>query len=308
MKIAILGAGAVGGYYGGRLAQHGHDVHFLYHTEYAAVRARGLTLRSVHGDWSGPVQAYQSVHDMPVCDVAILGFKSAQRDLMKELLPVVLGDSGVALCLMNGLGNEEILAEVIGQDRVLAGAAFICAEREEPGVVRHFAVGGLSFAPYWLPAPPALVQVQKELTTALEKSHVSCAPSDDGRLVKWSKLVWNVPFSGLSLAMGGVTTDVILATESNRTRVRALMADVLRAAHSEGVTIDPNLPEINFRQTEGMGAYRPSMLVDFEKGRPTEWEAIVREPLLRAQRAGIAVPAIAELAAELERLSSQSCR
>lgn len=305
MRIAVLGAGAVGGYYGGRLAQGGEDVHFLYHTEFEAVRERGLRLESVDGNWHGPVAAYADARDMPVCDLAILGFKSAQAPLLASLLPPVLGASGVALCLMNGLGNEETLEAILGPDRVLAGAAFICAERGEPGVVKHFAVGGLSVGPYFEPGREALLARATDLAERFAKVGVRCRVESDGRRVKWGKLVWNVPFSGLSLHYGGVTTDRIVGVPERRAFARALMDDILAAARADGVEIDPKAAEHNLSQTDSMGAYRPSMLVDWELGRPVEWEAIVREPWLRARRAGIPTPALDELVASLESICAK---
>lgn len=295
MRIAILGSGAVGGYYGGRLAQRGEDVHFLYRSELDAVRGRGLRLESVDGNWQGSVAAYGSVDDMPRCDVAILGFKAAQGKLLASLLPRVLADDGIAASLMNGLGSEELCARAVGEHRVLAGAAFICAERGEPGVVHHFAAGGLSFAPYFLEGREHLQAVADDLGARFKAAGVPFRRSTDGRKVKWGKLVWNVPFSGLSIYYGGIATDRIVGDPAKADFARGLMEEVLRAARADGVDLDPRSMEDNFRQTLGMGAYRPSILVDFEKGRPTEHEAIVGEPLLRAEAAGIAVPLLREL-------------
>lgn len=295
MRIAILGAGAVGGYYGGRLAQHGEDVHFLYRSELDAVRRGGLRIESVDGNWHGEVAVYGSVERMPRCDVAILGFKSAQSGLLGTMLPRVLKDDGVAACLMNGLGHEEICAAAVGEDRVLAGAAFICAERGEPGVVRHFAAGGLAFAPYFAAERERLQALSDDLGARFRAAGVPVRRATDGRKVKWNKLVWNVPFSGLSIFYGGVATDAIVSDPGKAAFARALMAEVLEAARADGVDLDPRSMEDNFRQTLGMGAYRPSILVDFEKGRPTEHEAIVGEPLRRGEAAGIALPRMREL-------------
>ena len=302
MRIAVLGAGAVGGYYGGRLAAAGEDVHFLYRSEYEAVRDRGLRLESVDGNWSGPVSAHRSVDDMPVCDVAILGFKSAQSPLLADMLPKVLGDRGVAVCLMNGLGHEEICAKAVGEARVAAGAAFICAERGEPGVVRHFAAGGLAVAPYFAENRDGIAAVCAELSERFARAGVKCQNPSDGAKVKWGKLVWNVPFSGLSLYYGGVATDAILADPDREAFARGLMREVLSASEACGVRLDPRAPEQNLSQTRGMGAYRPSMLVDFLLHRPVEVSAIVAEPLRRGLAAGASLPLMAELLAGIRRV------
>lgn len=308
MRIAILGAGAVGGYYGGRLAASGEDVHFLYRSEYEHVRDHGLRIESVDGDWAGPVNAWKSVDDMPVCDVAIVGFKSAQSPLLAKMLPKVLGERGVAVCLMNGLGHEEIIASAIGPDRVVAGAAFICAERGDPGVVRHFAVGGLAVAPYFAEGRERIEVVCRELSERFGKAGVKCQNLSDGRAVKWNKLVWNVPFSGLSIYYGGVTTDHVLDGGEREKFAKDLMREVMEAASACGVELDPRSPEWNLSGTRTMGAYRPSMLVDFELGRPVEVEAIVAEPLRRGVASGADLPAMSRLIDGIRRVLAESDR
>lgn len=295
MRIAVLGAGAVGGYYGGRLAAAGEDVHFLYRSEYEQVRDHGLRIESVDGNWQGPVNAWSSVDDMPACDVALVAFKSAQSDLLPDMLAKVLGDHGVAVCLMNGLGHEEIIASAIGPHRVVAGAAFICAERGDPGVVKHFAVGGLAVAPYFAQGRERLESVCADLSARFAKAGVRCQNLSDGPKVKWGKLVWNVPFSGLSIFYGGVTTDHVLDGGAREAFAKGLMDEVLLAASACGVELDPRAPEWNLSGTRTMGAYRPSMLVDFEAGRPVEVEAIVAEPLRRGTAAGADLPSMTKL-------------
>jgi len=295
VRIAILGSGAVGGYYGGRLAQAGQDVRFLYHSEYEVVRDAGLRLESVDGNWHGPVSAFRDADSLGPCDAALVCFKSAQSALFPELLPKVLAPEGVAVCLMNGLGHEELLAQVVGPGRVAAGSAFICSERTAPGVVRHTAAGGLALAPYFHEGRDAVAAVCEDLRDRFLSGHVPCQAGGDGRAVKWGKLVWNIPFSGLSVYAGGITTDKIVSDPGLRAFAVELMAEILRAAAACGVELDPRLPDRNMAQTESMGAYRPSMLVDFLLGRPLELESIVAEPMRRGEAAGADLPRMREL-------------
>jgi len=295
VRIAVLGSGAVGGYYGARLAQAGQDVRFLYHSEYEAVRERGLRLDSVDGNWQGPVSAFRDPGSLGPCDVALVCFKSAQSDLFPDLLPEVLHPGGTAVCLMNGLGHEELLAGVVGPERVAAGAAFICSERTGPGTILHTAAGGLALAPYFPQGRSHVREVCEDLAGRFLSARVPCQAGSDGHAVKWGKLVWNIPFSGLSVYAGGITTDKIVADPSLRAFATDLMAEILRAAAACGVELDPRLPDRNLAQTESMGAYRPSMLVDFLLGRPLEVEAIVAEPLRRGEAAGAHLPRMREL-------------
>ena len=295
MRIAVLGAGAVGGYYGGRLAQDGQDVRFLYRSDYEAVRTSGLRLESVDGNWQGKVDAFKSAEEIGPCDAVLVCFKSAQSPLFADLLPKVLAPDGVAFCLMNGLGHEDLLAQVVGPQRVAAGAAFICSERSAPGTIRHYAAGGLALAPYF---PQELEHVRdacRDLSNRFLSAKVPCQMSEDGAAVKWGKLVWNIPFSGLSIYAGGVTTDRIVGDPVLRSFAMDLMQETLQAAAACGVDLDPASPGRNMAQTETMGAYRPSMLVDFLLGRPMEIDAIVAEPLRRGEAAGASLPRMREL-------------
>lgn len=302
MRIAVLGSGAVGGYYGARLAAAGEDVHFLYRSEFEVVRDHGLTIESVDGNWHGRVNAWNRPDDMPVCDVALVCFKSAQWPLLPEMLPKVLGDRGAAVCLMNGLGHEEILADILGPDRVVAGAAFVCAERGEPGVVKHFAAGALAIAPYFDEGRDRISGICHDLSERFAKAGVKCQDLSDGRKVKWGKLLWNVPFSGLSLYYGGITTDLILDDPSRAKFARSLMDEVMQAASACGVELDPRAPDWNFGPTRAMGAYRPSMLVDFQKKRAVELDPIVAEPLRRGMAAGAKLPLMTELLDGIRRI------
>jgi len=300
VRIAVLGAGAVGGYYGGRLAQSGQDVRFLYRSEYDAVVESGLRIESVDGNWHGPVAAFRSAAEIGPCDAVLVSFKSAQSGLFDELVPQVLAPDGVVFCLMNGLGHEELLAEVVGPDRVAAGAAFICSERTAPGTIQHTAAGGLALAPYFTEGRQRIREACHDLRDRFLAAKVPCQTPEDGKAVKWGKLVWNIPFSGLSIFAGGVTTDRIVSDPVLRAFAMDLMRETLQAAKACGVDLDPSLPQRNMEQTETMGAYRPSMLVDFLLDRPLEWESIVAEPLRRGERAGATLPRMRELLAGIK--------
>lgn len=135
---AILGTGALGGYYGACLQQAGLDVHFLLHSDYEYVCKHGLVVESPDGDFTVPqVNAYQNVAQMPRCDVVAIAFKTTQNHLLPQLLPQVIKDDGVVLVLQNGLGIEEQVAQIVGSHRVIGGLCFICSNKVEPGRIRH---------------------------------------------------------------------------------------------------------------------------------------------------------------------------
>ena len=143
-RVAVVGAGAVGCYYGGRLAQHGNDVRFLMRSDLAEVREHGLKILSPLGDLTLAVPAYGSTREMEECDLVLIAMKATSNEFLLELLPPLLHKDTALLTLQNGLGNEEFLAAHFGAKRVLGGLCFVCINRTAPGVVRHIAQGRVS--------------------------------------------------------------------------------------------------------------------------------------------------------------------
>jgi 2-dehydropantoate 2-reductase len=126
-------------------------------------------------------------------------------------------------------------------------------------------------------------------------------------LARWKKLVWNIPYNGLC-AIERCSTDVIMASPSLRARCEAIMREVVAIAASQGRTIEERFVEAMLRDTDAMAPYRPSMLLDLERDRPLELEAIYRRPLRAAERAGVACPEIRALYEQLEMGSGQISR
>ncbi len=119
-------------------------------------------------------------------------------------------------------------------------------------------------------------------------------------LAQWEKLIWNVPFNGLSVAEGGVTTDVLLASSETENEIRALMVEVVTAARALGLDLSDELIDFNIERTRPMGPYRTSSMIDFVEGREVEVGPIWREPLRRAKAAGVAMPHLEKLLRRIE--------
>lgn len=299
MIYGVIGAGAVGGYYGGRLAAGGETVHFLARSNAQALRDHGLDVKSAHGDFHVKVKVHDRPETLPALDALIVAVKGTATDQILPLIHRLNSSPSVVVCLQNGLGNEEKLASVVGEERMIAGAAFICSEQVAPGVVEHTAAGGLRLG--WFAAnhmetdatPEALIEVWSRCGVPPSRRGDSVDPI--GKRIKWSKLIWNVPFNGLSVYYGGVTTDAILADPERLDFASDLMREVVLAATADGVTLDEKLVDQNMAATAPMGAYRTSMMVDFIMGRPLEHESILEEPLRRGQAAGLCLPAMSTL-------------
>ncbi len=296
-RIAIVGAGAIGTYYGVRLGLAGADVRFLLRGDLDAVRARGtmaihekehtLTLR--------PAQVFGSAEEIGRVDLVVVTLKTTANEALARLLPPLLGDATAVLTLQNGLGSDEAIAAQIGAERVLGGLAFIASTRTAPGEVTCYHPGSITLGEFGRPAGERTRVLAEQFSTAGVKINVV----DDLLAARWHKLVWNIPFNGLAIVAGGITTDRICADAELAARVRRLMAEVQRAAAAFGIAITDEFCRGQFEVTPPMGAYRPSSLVDFLAGREVEIEAIWSEPLRRAQGAGVAMPELEKLHAEI---------
>jgi len=301
-KIAIVGPGAIGCYYGSRLAHVGEDVHFLMRSDLAEVRVKNrlqIKLPDQEIVVSAP-RLHGSSSEIGPCDLVIVALKTTANSVFEDLIRPLLHEHTVILTLQNGLGSDEQLAGLFGADRVMGGLCFICVNRTAPGEILCIEPGTVSFGEFGRSVSERLQTVAAMFTRA----GVRCSTGDNLAELRWKKLVWNVPFNGLAIAAGGITTDLILARPELENLVRGLMTEVIEAADKLGHKIPLSLIEKQISSTRPMGAYRPSSLIDYLEGREVEVESIWGEPLRRAQKVGAAVPRLEMLYALLQRLTS----
>lgn len=302
-KIALVGCGAVGLYYGGRLAHGGHEVHFLLRSDFEHVRAHGLRATSIHGDFSlSDVHAHDSAESIGPCDYVLVALKAIANDVLPGLLAPLLKPDTLVITLQNGLGNEEFLSHHIGSERVAGGLCFVCINRTAPGVVDHSASGLLSMGEFGRPVGAKL----RALETMMRSSGIAGRTTDDLARERWKKLVWNVPFNGLSIAAGGVDVRSILADPGTESLVRELMAEVISGAAALGHRLPDSIIEQQIEVTRPMRNYQPSSLIDYLAGKPVEVEAIWGEPFRRATAAGAKVPRLEMLYQLLRRLTESA--
>ena len=291
-SVALVGAGAVGSYYGGRLAHAGENVRFLLRADFEAVARDGLRVDSVHGDFVLPhVAGFRGAAEIGPVDLVVVAWKATANAHLASVLPPLLHSNTQVLTLQNGLGNCEALAEFVGPERVLGGLCFVCINRVAPGHVRHSAGGRLLLGEWQADARGRAL----ELARRFKAAGIRAEAVADLAEAQWEKLVWNVPFNGLAVAEGGVTTDVLLGSPDTEAEIRALMAEVITAARALGLKLSDDLIDSNVNRTRPMGPYRPSSMIDFLDGREVEVGPIWEEPLRRAQQAGVAMPHLAQL-------------
>ncbi len=293
-RIAIVGSGSVGAYYGARLARVA-EVSFLMRRDLAAVRERGLEVRSVAGDFHlAPVSAFATTEEIGAVDLVVIAIKTTSNADLPDLLPPLLKPGTVLLTLQNGLGNEAYLESQFPGHGILGGLCFVCINRGAPGVIHHLAHGKVEMGSWNRP------EVLGPVSELFLRAGLDCRVLPDLGLARWRKLVWNVPFNGLAIAAGGLDTRQILDDPALVERTRALMAEVIRIAAALGHVIPDSFAEANLSGTREMGPYQPSSLVDHLAGRAVEIEAIWGAPLRAARATEVAAP-------ELERLHREIC-
>ncbi|MCP5537766.1 MAG: 2-dehydropantoate 2-reductase [Akkermansiaceae bacterium] len=303
-RVAIVGSGAVGGYYGARLAESGMDVTFLLRSDYDHIAAHGWKVTSVAGDIRLPsVQCARCPEEMGKVDLVIIAWKATSNRSYGKVISPLLHDETVILTLQNGLGNVEELARLFGADRIFGGLCFVCINRIGPGELDHSASGMVHVGEFR--AQDGLGSTAGSnrlgyLVGLLRQGGVVCQAVPNLEQAQWMKLVWNIPFNGLAIAQGGVDTGVLLATPGMEDRIRAIMREVQAVAAAMDYRIGDDFLEKQIALTRPMKAYRPSSMIDYVDGREVEVDAIWRQPLKRARALGVEVPEIERLLAEIE--------
>jgi 2-dehydropantoate 2-reductase len=318
MKIASVGCGALGSFYGGLLCRAGQETHFLLRSDYQTVRRDGLTITSPEGE----------IHVRPICarqpqeigpaDLVIVGLKTTANHVLPEILPSLAEPETLVLTLQNGLGNEDAIARVVGAERTLGGLCFVCLNRTAPGKIHHIAHGVVILGEYGRPSQPRTHRIAK----MIGDSGVSCRVTENLEQAHWEKLVWNIPFNGLGVAgsagfeavLAGkvdppqkrgpcLTTADLLSDERWEKLARELMLETIHAARAIGFELSDDLADHQITRTRAMGAYKASTLIDFERGQPLELDSLFLEPLRQAHKAGVPCPRLEALCAVLGQLA-----
>lgn len=300
-KVLVVGAGAIGGYYGGKLAQSGATVSTVHHSEadYEAVRQNGYYVESIHGDFHyHPFSVHREVSEYTFsADTILVAVKALPNLDVSELIRPAVGKKTMILLVQNGLGIEEKVAQTFPHNPLISGLAFICVSRIRPGVIRHLCYGRLSIGPY----PCGDKTWARTLATLFEASGVPCAVCDNIISERWKKLVWNAAFNPISVLGHQATTRDMMNTPKVRTLIENVMREVCRLANAEGYPLDEEaIVAKNMSETDRMESYKTSMLLDFETGRSLEVEAILGTATHLAHKHRIPIPHLETLYALLK--------
>ena len=289
MKVTVVGAGGVGGYFGGRLVQSGVDVTFIARGAHLdALRTGQLRVRSVRGDFAVPVRATDDVGSAGTADYVIVTVKAYDTDRVAAMLPGLAGDRGAVVSLQNGVDNEERLAEVVGGERVIGGAAYIFATIAEPGLIDHTGGPASVVLGEWRGGPSERVSA---LVEAFRSAGVTADHSSDIRAVLWSKFAFICAQAGVTAAVR-LPIGEIRSQPAGRELFRSIAAEVCAVAAAEGVGLPADVVDRTVGFADGLepGSFS-SLYHDLVHARPMELDALLGEVVRRGGLRGVDTPA-----------------
>jgi len=301
MRFAIVGSGAVGGYYGAKLAQAGHDVTFVARGAHlAAMRERGLAIRSPLGDFVVRVRAEDDPARVPPVDVAIFAVKAySNGSALPALAAIVRGDA-VALTLQNGVDSVEEVAAAVGADRALGGSTYVATALSGPGVIeqtgthRRIVFGEVNGA--WPDVSPRVQAIHR----AFAGADIISEPVADARAAIWEKFCYLSPFAGCTGA-ARVPIGPLWDDPSARALLIGAFHEVAAVARAERVAIAADLVERIVAYVDSIPREtRSSLLIDLQQGKAIEVEALLGTVVRRGARALVPTPIMAALYAVLK--------
>jgi 2-dehydropantoate 2-reductase len=287
VKIAVMGAGAVGGYFGALLHRGGLDVTFIARGRHLeAIRSQGLQIKSPRGDFTVRANATSDPKEIGPVGLILFCVKSYDTEAAtRQCLPMVGGET-VILSLQNGVDNEERIAAIVGEDKVLGGVAYIGAGIVAPGVIDHTAEGRIVFGEM----SGGLSERGRRLEQTFRDAGVPAEVSSNIQAILWGKLVWNAAFNALNTLVGG-EVDVLVRRPETRTLAKRVMEEVRAVAVASGVLLPDDLVERLLKWTDTAAiAMKTSTRQDLEAGKKLEVDALNGVVIRKGQAAGVPTP------------------
>ena len=302
MRFAILGSGAVGGYYGARLARAGHDVTFIARGAHlAAIRERGLSIRSsALGDFTVAATAEEDTSRVGPVDVVLLAVKTYDNPTALHLIKPMLGPDSAVLTVQNGVDSAQDVARVLGEDAVIGGATYIATALAAPGVIEHTGTHRrIVFGEVFGELPRLSARV-RAIHDALSLADIQSECVDDGRAPIWEKFIFLVTLAGFTGA-SRLSIGPLWADASIRAQFLEGCREVEHVARAEGVPVRADILDHISRYISGIpGTMRSSLLIDLSQGKRIELEALQGSIVRRAAAAQVAVPIMSTLYALLK--------
>ena len=301
MRFAILGSGAVGGYYGAKLARAGHEVIFIARGAHLdAIRSQGLEIRSPIGDFTVHAAAESDTSAVGAVDVVLFAVKAYDNTTAIPALRPMLGPGTSVLTLQNGVDSVDELAAAIGEDAVIGGTTYIATALAAPGRIEQTGTHRRIVLGEVFGALPRMSERVSTIQRALAEADIQAEAAEDGRVPIWEKFTFLVSLAGFTgaarLPIGPLWDDPYC-----RQRFLDGCREVARVARAEGVSLADGIIDRIAAYVAGIpGSMRSSLLIDLSQGKRIEVEALQGAVVRRAARAGVDVPIMATLYAVLK--------
>jgi 2-dehydropantoate 2-reductase len=298
MHFAVVGAGAVGGYYGAKLARSGQKVTFLARGAHLkAIRERGLMVKSPLGDFTVRCVAQDDPEHIGPVDVVLLAVKTYDNPTVLPLLPPLLGPDTVVLSLQNGVDSVDEVAAVAGQERTLGGPTYIATALTQPGLIEQTGlhrriVFGEAFGPRTTLSPRV-----KLIAAVMAAADIQAEPVADARVAMWEKFIYLAPFAAFTgaarLPIGPLRSDPLIYEQ-----IVAAVREVESVARAEGIAVRDHESLMSYvaKYVETLPATtRSSLLIDLQAGKRIEVEALPGSVVRRGRAAGVPTPVMSAL-------------
>jgi len=282
-----MGTGAVGGYFGAKLAAAGQDVVFIVRQRnLPSLRRNGLRVESPTGDLNVRNGFFtDSPADAGMVDLVLFCVKSYDTAEAAAALAPMMSKRTAILSLQNGIDNADKIAGLWGSERTLAGVVYLGAQMSDPGVIQHSSGGKIVLGPISGQASDTAQLVEQLISRAAIPCEISAAIEQ----VQWAKLLWNAPFCAISCLTRSTVREIV-ESESLAKLTRDCMMEVQAAARTRGIDLKTELFDQTLAFSRGLGEFKPSMLQDLEAGKPLEYDALNGIVMRLLEQAGEQAP------------------
>lgn len=305
-RILIVGAGAIGSFYGALLAEKGADVSVVCRSEFEVVREHGLAIESsVFGNRIfRPAQVLRSAAEYQggFPDYLIVSVKVVHGVDRSTLIRDAVGPDTAIVLIENGVEIEAEIAAAFPANELISALAYVQVSRTGPGKVRHHALGDLTLGNY----PSGASARCRQLADLLQRDGIRCTVSEQVVTARWHKCVWNAVFNPISVLGGALDTAAILAPPEGVAFVRGAMQEVMRVAAAAGHALPPAMVDQYIDGTRRAPPYKTSMALDYENGRAMEIEVILGNVVRAGRRENVAIPALEALYALLKMIEARA--
>ena len=286
-KVLIIGAGAIGGFYGALLAKTGAEIAVVCRSDYEHVKQQGFIIEShTLGTWTfTPSRVLKSAAEyQDTADYVLLCTKVIPSvDRVALIHPAVTANTAIVF-IQNGVEIEQEIVDAFPDNEIISGLAYICSHKTKQGKILHQAYGRLALGTL----PDSVSHKTAKLCEFFDHAGIECNTTENIVTERWTKCVWNAPFNPLSVLSGGLSTLDIL--KSQEAFVRCIMQEICLIAEAIGHRLPDTIIDVNIATTYGMLPYKTSMLLDYENSRLMETEVILGNALRAGKRAGLNIP------------------